>query len=370
LEFLYEFGLFLLKSITIVAAILFVIGGIVSSSQRNKSTKTKNKPQGEVTVTNLTEKYEDMVSNLKHDMHTEYEMKAIAKAEKKQHKEKQKQDKQKTKELAKQNKGQDSEQVEKLEQQIEKQHKRLFVLDFNGDIKASEVTNLREEISAILSLSSENDEVLIRLESPGGMVHGYGLAASQLRRLRDKGIPLTVAVDKVAASGGYMMAVVANKIVAAPFAIIGSIGVIAQLPNFNKLLRKMDVDYEQHTAGQYKRTLTIFGENTDEDRAKFREELEDTHELFKDFIAENRPELDLTEVATGEHWFGSRALEKGLIDEIKTSDDLILDAVKDKEVFEVRYEVPKTLGEKIGMNMAMTVERLLGRLWSHGQYEK
>lgn len=346
MEFLYDFGLFLLKAVTIVAAILFVVGGIINASQRNKKNLNKTKPQGEIVLTNLTEKYQDMVSDLKQDLLPIYEAKAAEKAEKKAAKEKDKADK------------------EKAKSSEEPAHDRLFVLDFDGDIKASEVTNLREEISAILSIATEGDEVLLRLESPGGMVHAYGLAASQLRRIRDKNIPLTIAVDKVAASGGYMMAVVASKIVAAPFAVIGSIGVIAELPNFNRLLRRMDVDYEQHTAGEYKRTLTLFGENTDQDREKFKEELEDTHVLFKEFITENRPELDIESVATGEHWYGRRALEKQLIDDIKTSDDIILDAVSHKEVFEVHYEIPKTLGEKLGMNLAEGLGNAVERLFT------
>ena len=355
MEFLYEFGLFLLKAVTIVAAILFVVAGIVSTSQRNKPGKGRQKPRGEVVITNLSEKHEETTQQLKHGLLTGPEAKELAKAEKKAAKLKDKSDKQKAKAIAKETDESDS---NSLEDSIEKSHKRLFVLEFNGDIKASAVSNLREEISAILTLASDGDEVLLRLESPGGMVHGYGLAASQLQRIKDHNIPLTVAVDKVAASGGYMMAVVADKIIAAPFAIIGSIGVIAQLPNFNKVLKKLDVDYEQHTAGEYKRTLTVFGENTDKDREKFREELEDTHLLFKEFVHENRPELDVDLVATGEHWYGQRAIDKGLIDGIKTSDDLILEAYNDKEVYEVTYEIPKTLGEKIGINAATIIENI------------
>ena len=108
----------------------------------------------------------------------------------------------------------------------------------------------------------------------------YGLAASQMQRIRDKKLKLTVCVDKVAASGGYMMAVVADKIIAAPFAVLGSIGVLAQVPNFHRLLKKHDVDFEMLTAGKYKRTLTMFGENTDKGREKFQEDIEDTHVLF------------------------------------------------------------------------------------------
>jgi len=374
LEFLYEFGLFLLKSITIVAAILFVIGGIVSSSQKNKASKIKGQAQGEIKLTNLSERYRHMVQDMQEALLSSFEAKALNKAEKKAEKEKNKEDKKKAKELKKaatdNSTTGNNDKKETLAEKVEDTHKRLFVLDFNGDMKASEVDSLREEISAIIAIAGKQDEVLLRLESPGGMVHSYGLASSQLQRLRNSDINLTIAVDKVAASGGYMMACVANKIVAAPFAVIGSIGVIAQIPNFNKLLRKMDVDFEQHTAGEYKRTLTIFGENTEQGREKFREELEDTHQLFKSFIMDNRPELDIESVATGEHWYGTRAVEKGLIDDISTSDDLIINAVKDSEVFEVSYEVPKTLSEKIGINLEAAFNRIALSWWSRSTQEK
>ena len=368
MEFIYDFSLFLLKSITIVAAILIIIAGIVNSSHRNKIQKIKGQSQGEIQLINLTDRYKDMVQDMQHALLSSFEIKALTKAEKKAEKIKTKEDKNKAKQLKKTT-SENNDDVGILAEKVENAHKRLFVLDFDGDMKASAVNSLREEISAIIAIAGKQDEVLLRLESPGGMVHSYGLAASQLRRLRNRNIDLTIAVDKVAASGGYMMACVANKIVAAPFAIIGSIGVIAQIPNFHKLLKKMDVDYEQHTAGQYKRTLTLFGENTDQDREKFQQELEDTHELFKAFIKDNRPELDVETVSTGEHWYGTRAMDKGLIDEISTSDDLIIKAVKDYEVFEVSFEIPKTLSEKIGFNIEAAVNRFVTSVWSRSEQE-
>jgi len=228
---------------------------------------------------------------------------------------------------------------------------RVFVIDFDGDIGASQVESLREEISALCQVVRDGDEVLLRLESGGGTVHGYGLAASQLRRLRDRGVRLTVAVDKVAASGGYMMASVAHRIIAAPFAIIGSIGVVAQLPNFSRLLKRNDVDIELHTAGRFKRTLTMFGENTDEARAKFREELEETHTLFRNFVAEQRPALDLDRVATGEHWYGRNALELGLVDELRTSDDELLAYADKHDVYEIRYRPHRSLGDRLSSGL-------------------
>ena len=221
-------------------------------------------------------------------------------------------------------------------------------MHFKGDISASETAALREEISAIVQVAKPNDEVLLCLESPGGVVHGYGLAASQLMRLKQHNIKLTVAVDKVAASGGYMMACVADKIVSAPFAIIGSIGVVAQIPNIHRLLKKHDVDVDVMTAGEYKRTVTMLGENTEKGKQKFQQELEETHQLFKQFVSQNRPHLDVEQVATGEHWFGQQALNLNLVDEIMTSDDLLLQAMKEKQLIGVKYVVKKSLLQKVG----------------------
>jgi serine protease SohB len=227
--------------------------------------------------------------------------------------------------------------------------KRLFVLTFNGDLKASAAASLTEEVTAILTVATPEDEVLVRLYSAGGLVHAYGLASSQLQRIRDKQIPLTVAIDKVAASGGYMMACVANKIIAAPFAIVGSIGVVAQIPNFNRLLKKHDIDYELITAGKYKRTLTVFGENTEEAREKFRQEIDETHELFQAFIAENRPQVNLENVATGEHWYGSKALERNLVDCLMTSEDYLMQASTKKSIYEIKHMAKKSLAQKFSL---------------------
>ncbi len=232
--------------------------------------------------------------------------------------------------------------VEKARAKAEQPDKRrLFVIDFHGDLMASEVGTLREVISALLMTATPADEVLVCLDNAGGAVHEHGLAASQLLRLRTAGIPLTVAVDKVAASGGYLMACVANRIVAAPFAVVGSIGVLAEMPNFHRLLQQKGVDFELHTAGEHKRTLTLFGENTDEGRAKLREQLEETHGQFKSFIAAYRPDLDLSKVATGEYWHGEQALSLGLVDGVQTSDDYLLSARDGADLYKVRYRARK-----------------------------
>ena len=201
--------------------------------------------------------------------------------------------------------------------------RNLYVIDFRGSAKGTEFKDLRLKIDAILDVATPEDEVIVNLMSPGGLVNSYGLCASQLQRIRDRGITLTVTVDEVAASGGYLMACVANKIVAAPFSYIGSIGVIAGIPNFRRLINKYDVDYEQITAGKFKRTLSVLGENTEEGRAKFKEELEAVHTRFKEQVLRYRPHLDADKVTTGEHWLAVDAKELGLVDEIATSDEYI-----------------------------------------------
>lgn len=230
-----------------------------------------------------------------------------------------------------------------------KEDSKVYVLDFHGDMKATAVQPLREEINALLTIAEKEDEVILRLESSGGLVHAYGLAASQLARIKEAGLKLTVCIDKVAASGGYMMACVADKILSAPFAVVGSIGVVAQVPNFHDFLEKHNVDVEIFTAGKYKRTVTMFGENKEENKQKFQEELEQTHTLFQDFVSQYRPQLELEKVATGEHWYGTDALNLKLVDELKTSDSYILELMKKHDIYVICSQQKPTLAEKLGL---------------------
>lgn len=224
---------------------------------------------------------------------------------------------------------------------------RVFVLDFKGDVKASAVDTFRDEVTTVLQVAQAGDEVMVRVESPGGMVHGYGLAAAQLLRLRDKKIPLTICVDKVAASGGYMMACTADKIVAAPFAIVGSVGVVAQVPNFHRLLKKHDVEYKEYTAGEFKRTVSIFGEITAKGEEKFKEQLEATHVLFKSFVQKYRPQLNVEKIATGEYWYGEQAVGLGLVDTIQTSDEWLLSRLDSHLMLEVKMEKKQPFAAKL-----------------------
>jgi len=344
MDLLFWYALFLAKAVTVVVAIAAVAIILVNITQRKRG------QAGQLQVTQLNERYRDMKKSMLLALLPPHEQKLRQKAEKK----KQKQEAKAAKQRAKQGLS------------AAESKPTLYVLDFKGSMDAGEVTSLREEISAVMAVAREQDEVLLRLESPGGVVHGYGLAASQLQRLREKGIRLTVAVDKVAASGGYMMACVADKIIAAPFAIIGSIGVVAQVPNFNRLLKRNDIDVELHTAGEYKRTLTLFGENTEQGRNKFREDLNETHLLFKQFVQEMRPVVDIDRVATGEHWYGSQALEKRLIDELGTSDDIIISRMDHFSVVNVRYTRRKKLMDRFTQSAADSAARQLMKLWQRG----
>lgn len=335
MDFLVEYGLFLAKSVTVIVSFGIIVAILLAVGNRNRGPE-----KGFIDVSHLNEKYEDMAEAIR-EVITDPELL------KKQLKEKKKQEK-----------------AERKKHQTEASAKpRVFVLDFDGDIKASENEDLREEISAVLTLATPADEVVVRLESGGGMVHSYGLASSQLGRIRRKGIPLTVCVDEVAASGGYMMACVADKIIAAPFAILGSIGVVAQLPNFHRLLKKNAIDVELLTAGEHKRTLTMFGENTDKGREKFIEDLEDTHDLFKSFVSENRPQVNITEVANGDVWYGQRALQHQLVDELMTSDEYLMGKLESCDIFEVAFEHKKSLPEKLGVAAQASVDRLLLVWW-------
>ncbi len=364
MEFISEYGLFLAKAITIVIAIGVVLGLIMSAGHKGKQEK------GHIEVTKLNEKLDKVKEDLEAAILNEGELKLHQKELKKQTKEKHKQEKQALKEAKKQEKQEPSDKKDTNSESsdyADELRARVFVLKFDGDIKASAVENLREEITALLSLAKPADEVVVCIESGGGMVHSYGLASSQLSRITSRQIPLTVCVDKVAASGGYMMACVADKILAAPFAILGSIGVVAQLPNFHRLLQKNDIDFELLTAGENKRTLTMFGENTDKGREKFMEDLEDTHELFKSFVSENRPAVDIDKVANGDVWFGRRAIDQNLVDELVTSDEYIVSRAAKADVFNLEFVHKKSLQEKIGMSAESSVDRLLLRWLSRIQ---
>ena len=329
-NFFFEYGLFIAKVITGLIALVFVVGIIGGARKKEEGPELK--------VTNLNEKYKALKLRLLESLMDKKEykhyLKDQAKSEKKD---------------AKQNKTQNPKP-------------KLYVLDFEGDIKASQVETMRDEITALLSVAQPQDEVLLTLDNSGGIVHEHGLAASQLTRIKDANLNLTVSVDKVAASGGYMMACVADKIIAAPFAILGSIGVLAQLPNFNRLLDKAGIDFEQHTAGEYKRTVTMFGKNGDKEREKLKIDLQETHVLFRNFVSENRSKLDIEKVATGEHWYGQQAIDLNLVDELKTSDEILIDALEVFDIYQISTEVKQDIKEKLFGGLFASINVILNRL--------
>lgn len=313
-----EYGIFLAKWLTVILGLLFLLLGVLLILAKNKLSG-----EGRLKIENLNEHYEALEEALSQAVLSKKENKKRLKAKK---------EKEKT---------------------THETQARMFVLDFVGDMRASSLPALREAVTALLSFAKPTDEIVLRLESPGGLVHAYGLAASQLDRIRQRGIPLTVCVDKVAASGGYLMACVADKIVAAPFAVIGSIGVLAQLPNFHRFLKKRDIDFEQVTAGKFKRTLTVFGENTEADREKMKEELELVHESFKSYITEHRKGVPIDEVATGEHWLAAQAKSLNLVDELMTSDDYLMNQRERCAIYQIKSEEKKPLISRIIEKMLM-----------------
>lgn len=330
MEFIANYGLFLAKAVTIIIFIWVVLSLIVSLAH-------KQQEEDQIEINSLNKKFENTKLLMQRHLLSKKEVKELLKQKKKEDKKKSK--------------------------VVDDERKRVFVLNFVGNIKASAAKHLRKEITALLAVATVNDEIVVCLENAGGLVHEHGFAASQLQRIRQRNIPLTVAVDKVAASGGYMMACVANRIVAAPFSIIGSVGVLAQMPNFNRLLEKHGVEFEQVKAGDLKRTLTMFGKNTDEDRARLTEQMEEIHESFKEFIAEQRAVVDVQAISTGEHWLGKRALELKLVDEIITSDDYLLQQSDHADIYEVKHSAPKTISEKLMGSVQLAFEKVLTAWW-------
>lgn len=329
MEALQHLGVFAGQAFLIVIAIVVILVVFFSLLARSKDKR-------ELEIESLNERFENMKHALQSWTLSKKELKAENKKQKK---------------------------LEKEAKSEAKEKSKVYVLDFEGDMKASQTENLREEITAVLSLATAKDEVILRLESPGGMVHGYGLAASQLARIRERGIPLTICVDRVAASGGYMMACVGHKILAAPFAIIGSIGVIAQVPNFHRLLKKYDVDYEEMTAGEYKRTVSLLGEITEGGRKKFVTQLEETHVLFKKFITQFRPFIEIEKIATGEYWYGNQAIDLGLIDHISTSDDYLMKRSEVADIYTIKYHAKKSFAEKLSEALGEATHKGIMKVW-------
>ena len=316
--FLSEYLMFLFKTLTIVISIALII----ITYFYIKSKLKKSKDDGVLIIKDLSRHYYELKLQMLKTLSSKHKIKESIREFKK---------------ILKEKKGKEDKQ-------------NTYVLKFNGNIKATAVESLKEEITAILSIAHKSDKVVLVLESPGGTVSGYGLAASELSRIKNKGIQLIVIVDKVAASGGYMMACIANQIIAAPFAVIGSIGVVSQLPNFNQLLKDKGIEYEQITSGKYKRTVTMFGKNTDEDRRKLQLELEEIHNQFKSLIKKQRPSVDIEKISTGEYWLAEKAKELKLVDDLMTSDEYLMNLHESgSNIYQIEYKKEPSLMNKLSI---------------------
>ena len=390
MTYLYDYLVFLAQAATVVAAVLVVLSAMATFSARRR-----HAPRGALEVVRLNDYLDDLRHGLEQAMLTRGQYRKAARQEAKAARRKAKKEAKQAQRAAKQDGGDEAapepaeaavedhptEESKAEDQPAQGQDapqsdaesdagkSRVYALTFEGDMDATKVSHLRHEINAVLTKASSGDEVVVRVKSFGGRVHGYGLAASQLQRVRQHGLNLVVAVDQVAASGGYLMAAVANKVIAAPFAVVGSIGVVAEIPNVHRLLKKNDVDVEVITAGRYKRTLTVLGENTDEGRRKFTEELEDLHVLFQEFVNEQRPGVELEKVATGEAWYGRRAIELNLVDEIATSDEYLMRRCAEADVFEVRWVEHKKPLERVLGEMESGLRQLVQWLPGKGGWQ-
>ena len=334
MDFLLEYAGFLARAVTVLVVIVVILAMMTALRSRGRTRA------GELLVTSLNDFYSELKDTIELNVLDKTQLKARRKA------------------LSAQ---------EKQDKKAGLNKARVFVLDFDGDIKASAADSLRHEITALLAVAQPTDEVVLRLESGGGMVHSYGLASSQLARIRDAKIPLTVCVDKVAASGGYMMACIGDKILSAPFAVLGSIGVVAQLPNIHRLLKKNNIDVEILTAGEHKRTLTMLGENTEQGREKVLQDLQTTHDLFKKFVVQYRPQLDIDAVATGEVWLGTDAREQQLVDQLQTSDEYLSKRAAEADLYALQFVQKKSLQERVGLSAGAALEHVADKGWERLQ---
>ncbi|MFM1896940.1 MAG: hypothetical protein RLZZ385_2014 [Pseudomonadota bacterium] len=361
MEYLIEYGMFLAKAATIVIAIALVIGIVAAASQRQRRSA---EDKGHIKVSKLNEHLEKLQEAVQKAVLDKDAFKQLQKQKKLEHKQQRKMKKAQVVKTADASPASNTsaDTGESQDTASPAPAKRVYVLNFKGDIAANAVSNLREEVTAVLSMAQPQDEVILRLESPGGMVHAYGLASSQLARIKDRRIALTICVDKVAASGGYMMACLADRLVAAPFAVIGSIGVLVQMPNFHRLLKKNEIDFETITAGEFKTTLTTFGEITQKGRDKVKGDVEDMHDLFKRWVKTHRPSVDIDRISTGETWVGLQAKDRYMVDELRTSDEVIVSACDNAEVFEVEFEQRQSLQNKMSNALRGSTAQLVDEL--------
>ena len=231
----------------------------------------------------------------------------------------------------------------------------LYYLEFEGDIQASEAAKLKQEILVCLQVAKPTDVFLILVESSGGSVSNYGDLYSVMEMIKKRGHTLWVAIDRVAASGGYLISLPADKIFATPFALIGSIGVLSEVPNFGGLLDKYGVKMEEYTAGERKMNISMFRENGEEQKEHHRKKLGKIHELFKAQLVKYRGGLiekkgvDIGELMEGDFWMGENAFELGLVDELKSSVEILLDEKDHFNILKVNYHNEPKMAGIMGM---------------------
>jgi serine protease SohB len=326
MPFWLDIAAFLVKALILVAA----IGGLaILIARLARSGDAKDR---EIKIKSLNERYDDLRDAMNAELVGKKEWKALRKERKKASK----------------------------ARRSEAPGKRVFVMNFKGDLRATAVKQLGREVDAVLTVARpQTDEAVVRIESGGGTVTGYGLAAAEILRLREHKIKVTASVDQVAASGGYMMACAADRLVAAPFAVVGSIGVVAAVPNLHRLLQKNEIEYEDITAGEYKRTVSVLGEITPAGREHFQSKLDTIHEAFKAHVAEHRPNADITHVANGDHWLAREAHGLGLVDEILAGDELLFRARDSARLYEVRWEARKTPVQQLMSGLGVAARKVV-----------
>lgn len=211
---------------------------------------------------------------------------------------------------------------------------------------------------------AEDDErvkaIVLRVDSPGGTVAASEEIATYVKECEK---PVVVSVGDVGASGAYMISSQADSIWANPGSSVGSIGVIAQIPNVSGLLDMVGVEFQTFTAGEYKDAGSAYRDLTKEEEALIQGEVEEAYDQFIDIVAEGRglERAKVEELAIGWTWSGVRAKELGLVDEVGTYRDALEDAAE-RGGIEGDYEIvtyEDEFGDILGTLLSLT-DRLGG----------
>ncbi len=244
---------------------------------------------------------------------------------------------------------------------------RLAVLRFQGlrDLNASGDQRLSEAIDEVLVNRDHFEEAVVIIDSPGGTTHGYGHAYALLERLSASGLKVTACIDRIGASGGYLMALPADRILAGPFAIVGSVGVVAGIPNVKRLLEEKGVSYRLFVAGDKKRVVHFADDDGPEVREYMDEKLAGIHTQFLQAVEKHRGDrVKLDEVRSGDHWSAEESVEKGLglVDELQTSAEYLLE--RNREVALVMIERRVDITERFAGYLAARLSARVASLFT------